>query len=59
MLDPIQVGSEALPEACRMILAHRLASGPDPFGPNLTSQPEPNRIPAGLAQFDPSWPCTI
>ena len=35
-----------------MILAHRLASGPDPFGQNLT-QPELNLVHAGFAQYYP------
>ena len=37
MTDPIRIRSGSAgkhwPEAGRMILAHRLASGPDPFGP--------------------------
>ena len=37
MPDPIRIRSGSAgkpwPEAGRMILAHRLASGPDPFGP--------------------------
>ena len=40
MPDPIRIrsgsGGKHWPEAGRMILAHRLASGPDPFGQNLT-----------------------
>ena len=40
MPDPIRIRSGSAgkhwPEAGRMILAHRLASGPDPFGQNLT-----------------------
>ena len=39
MPDPIRIRSgsdrKRWPEAGRMILAHRLASGPDPFGQNL------------------------
>ena len=38
MPDPIRIGSgsdqKRWPEAGRRILAHRLASGPEPFGPN-------------------------
>ena len=35
-----------------MTLAHWLASGPDPFGQNLTqSRPELNGIRAGFAQY--------
>ena len=35
-----------------MILAHKLASGTDPVGQNL-SQPEPNPIRDDFAQYDP------
>ena len=35
-----------------MILTHRLASGPDLFGQNLT-QPELNQIRPGFAQYYP------
>ena len=55
MPDPIRnrYGSaqKHWPEAGRMILAHWLASGPDPFGPNLT---QPDRT-----KSDPGWFCTI
>ena len=55
MPDPIHTQASAWkhwPEADRMILAHWLASRPDLFGQNLT-QPEPNWIQAGSAQYDP------
>ena len=39
------------PEAGRMIFAHRLASGPDPFGQNLTQSTR--------TKSDPGWFCTI
>ena len=44
----IQSGSDGKhwPEAGRMILAHQLASGPDPFGQNLTVSQ--NQIGSGL-----------
>ena len=39
MTDPIRIRSGSAgkhgPEAGRVVLAHRLASGPDPFGQNL------------------------
>ena len=48
MLDPIRVQSRSAgqhwPEAGRMILAHWLASGPDPFGQNLTQSPKPDTV---------------
>ena len=47
MMDPIRIGSEA----CRMILAHQLASGPDPFGQTLTQ--------SARTKSDPGWFCTI
>ena len=58
MPDPIRirVGSarKHWPQAGRMFLAHWLASGPDPFGQNLTqSVRTKNRIPAGFAQYYP------
>ena len=58
MPDPIRIrsgsGWKHWPEAGRMIVAHRLASGPDPFGQNLTqSVRTKNRIPAGFAQYYP------
>ena len=46
-LHPIQIGSEA----GLMILAHQLASRPDPFGQNLTQSARTN--------LDPCWFCTI
>ena len=39
------------PEAGRMVLAHRLASGPDPFGQNLTQ--------SARTKSDPGWFCTV
>ena len=39
------------PEAGLMILAHRLASGPDPFGQNLTQ--------SARTKSDPCWLCTV
>ena len=39
------------PEVGRMILAHRLASGPDPFGQNLTQSARTKSV--------PGWFCTI
>ena len=44
-------GGKHWPDAGRMILAHRLASGPDPFGQNLTQ--------SARTKLDPSWFCTI
>ena len=40
-------------EADPMILAHRLASGPDLFGPNRTQSARNKSDPAGFAQYDP------
>ena len=55
MPDPIRIrsGSAGMhwPEAGRMVLAQWLASGPDPFGQNLT---QPART-----KPDPGWFCTI
>ena len=56
MQDPIQIwprlAGKHWPEVGRMILAHRLAFRPDPFGQNLTrNQPELNHIWAGFAQY--------
>ena len=55
MPDPIRIrygsAGKHWPEAGRMILAHRLASGPDPFGQNLTQSARTNS--------DPGWFCTI
>ena len=55
MLDPIRIRSglagKHWPEAGRMILAHRLASGPDPFGQNVTQ--------SARTKSDPGWFCTI
>ena len=51
MPDPIRIrsglGGKHWPEAGRMISAHRLASGPDPFGQNLTLVGQ-NQIGSGL-----------
>ena len=72
MPDPIHIrsGSDGKhwPEAGRMILAHQLASGPDPFGQMLPvrirlaktrhNQPELNRIRAGFAQYYLGHPWT-
>ena len=53
--DPIRIRSgsapKLLPEAGRVIIAHRLVSGPDPSGPNLTQ--------SARTQSDPGWFCTI
>ena len=55
MPDPIRIRSGSAgkhwPEAGRMILAHWLASGPDPFGQNLTQ--------SARNKSDPGWFCTI
>ena len=55
MPDPIRIrygsAQKHWPEAGRMILAHWLASGPDPFGPNLTQ--------SARTKSDPGWFCTI
>ena len=55
VLDPIRIRSVSAgkhwPEAGRMILAHWLASGPDPFGQNLTQ--------SARTKSDPGWFCTI
>ena len=55
MPDPIRIllgsAGQHWPEAGRMILAHRLASGLDPFGQNLT--------PSARTKSDPGWFCTI
>ena len=40
-----------LPEVGRMILAHQLASGSDPFGQNLTQ--------SARTKLDPGWFCTV
>ena len=66
MPDPIRIRSGSAgkhwPEAGRMIPAHWLASGPDPFGllpdrirlaKTWHSQPELHRIRAGFAQYYP------
>ena len=54
MLDPIRIRSGSAgkrwPEAGR-ILVHRLASGPDPFGQNLTR--------SARTKSDPGWFCII
>ena len=54
MPDPIGIrsglGGKHWPEAGRMISAHRLASGPDPFGQNLTQ--------SARTKSDPGWFCT-
>ena len=55
MPDPTRIRSGSAgkhwPEAGRMILAHWLASGPDPFGQNLTQ--------SDRTKSDPSWFSTI
>ena len=55
MPDPIRIPSGSAgkqwPEAGRMILAHRLASGPDPSGQNLTR--------SARTKLDLGWFCTI
>ena len=55
MPDPIRIrsglGGKHWPEAGRMISAHRLASGPDPFGQNLTQ--------SARNKPDQGWFCTI
>ena len=55
MPDPIRTLSGSAgkhwPEVGWMILAHWLASGPDPFGQNLTQSARP--------KLDPGWFCTI
>ena len=55
MPDPIRIRSGSAwqhwPEAGRMILAHRLASGPDPLGQTLTQ--------SARTKSDPGWFCTI
>ena len=47
---PVRLGSaqERWPEVSLMILAHRLAYGPEPFGPNLTQSA---RTKSDLGQF--------
>ena len=51
MPDPIRIRSGSAgkhwPEAGRMILVHWFASGPDPFGPNLTQ--------SARTKSDPGW----
>ena len=59
MLDPIPIrsgsGRKHWPEAGRMILAHRLASGPDPFGQKtLTQSVLHNVIRAVCGRTEPS-----
>ena len=53
--DPIRIrpglAGKHWPEAGRMILAHRHASGPDPFGQNVTQ--------SARTKSDPGWFCTI
>ena len=55
MPDPIHIRSGSTekhwPEASPIILAHRLASGPDPFGQNLTQ--------SARTKSDPGWFFTI
>ena len=55
MPDPIRIRSGSAwqhwPEAGRMIVAHWLASGPDPFGQNLTQ--------SARTKSDPGWFCTV
>ena len=56
MLDPIHIWSALVqkcwPEAGLMILAYWLASGPDPFGPNLMQSARTKLDHAGFAQYD-------
>ena len=47
---PVRSGGKQWSEADRMFLAHRLASGPDPFGQNLTQ--------SARTKPDPGWFCT-
>ena len=55
MPDQIRIRSGSAgkhwPEADRVILAHRLVSGPDPFGQNLTQ--------SARTKPDPGWFCTV
>ena len=55
MPDPIRIRSGSAwqhwPEAGRMIVAHRLGSGPDPFGQTLTQ--------SARTKSDPGWFCTV
>ena len=55
MPDPIRIRAGSAgkhwPEAVRVILAHRLASGPDPFGQNLAQ--------SARSKSDPGWFRTI
>ena len=55
MPDPIRIPSGSAlkhwPEAGRMIFGHWLASGPNPFGQNLTQ--------SARTKSDPGWFCTI
>ena len=55
MPDPIRIrpgsAGKHWPEAGRMTLAHWLASGPDPFGQNLTQ--------SARTKSYPEWFCTI
>ena len=55
MPDPIHIQSGSAqkhwPKAGRMILAHRLASGPDPFGQNLTQ--------SARTRLDLGWFCIM
>ena len=55
MPDPIRIRSGSArklwTERGPMILAHRLASGPDPFGQNLTQ--------SARTKSDPGWFCAI
>ena len=55
MLDLICIWSRSdgkdWPEMGRMILAHWLDSGPDPFGQNLTQ--------SARTRSDPGWFCTV
>ena len=57
MPDPIRIraGSTGMhwPEAGRVILVHRLASGPDAFGQNLTQSARTKWIWAGFSQYYP------
>ena len=57
MPDPIRIrfgsAGKLWPEGGRMILAHWLASGPDPFGQNLTQSARTQSDPGGFARYYP------
>ena len=56
MPDPIRIRAGSAgkhwPEAGRVILAHWLASGPDPFGQNLTQSARSKSDPSGLVSHN-------